>query len=407
MRDRCAAKKILLVHDRFGAFAGAETNLFSTASELKQRGHEVALLHGPDTNQGLDSWRELFTQRFSLNPATAASDVITAIRQFAPDVLYVHNLSHIEALETLLAANIPAVRMIHDHQLYCLRSYKYNYFTREICQRALSPYCLVPCGAFLTRAHTGPLPVKWTSYSQKRRELELNRRFDSVLVATRFMRDQLLLNGFSADQIEIHPPVPRAAAVTQTSSFSDRNLIVYSGQITRGKGVDVLLQALACLTTHFECLIFGDGNYRAHCKRLAHSLGLSSCVQFEGYVAPEIIALHYRDASIAAMSSVWPEPFGAAGLEGMRYGLPVVAFDSGGIKEWLTDGVNGFLVPWMNHLRYAECLERLLTDKNLARRMGERARQTITENFSFARYIDGLENLFARLTARSAPVVLT
>ena len=83
----------------------------------------------------------------------------------------------------------------------------------------------------------------------------------------------------------------------------------------------------------------------------------------------------------------------------MRYGLPVVAFDAGGIKEWLIDGQNGFLVPWMDRARYAARVEQLLLDKVLARQMGERGRQLVSQQYDFQKYIGGLENLFARVIA--------
>jgi glycosyltransferase involved in cell wall biosynthesis len=43
--------------------------------------------------------------------------------------------------------------------------------------------------------------------------------------------------------------------------------------------------------------------------------------------------------------SLWPEPFGLVGLEAARLSVPAVAFDVGGVTEWLKDGVNGFLAP--------------------------------------------------------------
>jgi glycosyltransferase involved in cell wall biosynthesis len=66
--------------------------------------------------------------------------------------------------------------------------------------------------------------------------------------------------------------------------------------------VDVLLRALALVTEPFECLIFGDGNHRAHCERLCSRLGLTSRVHFAGYVPPDEIASHYADCSVATMS---------------------------------------------------------------------------------------------------------
>jgi glycosyltransferase involved in cell wall biosynthesis len=48
---------------------------------------------------------------------------------------------------------------------------------------------------------------------------------------------------------------------------------------------------------------------------------------------------------VVVMPSLWPEPFGLVGLEANRRGVPVVAFATGGIPEWLQDGVNGCLAP--------------------------------------------------------------
>jgi glycosyltransferase involved in cell wall biosynthesis len=83
----------------------------------------------------------------------------------------------------------------------------------------------------------------------------------------------------------------------------------------------------------------------------------------------------------------------------MRYALPVVAFDAGGIKDWLIDGKNGFLVPWMDVDQYAARLEQLLNDKALARRMGESGLRLVSERYDFEGYLDGIENLFARISS--------
>ena len=393
--------KLLFVHERFGALAGAESNILATASELKQRGHTVGILHGRPTGKGEANWEGTFEHRFPLDANGNAARVNEALERFQPDVVYVHKTADLELLEALLGAAPPLVRMVHDHDLYCMRSYKYNYFTRRVCDRGVSPFCVFPCGAFVAREHEGRLPLRWVSYSSKVRELELNRQFDCMIVATHFMKDELLRNGFDSNSIEIHPPVPRAGDPSSSSSFSDRNLIVYAGQIVRGKGVDVLLESLARLTSPFECFVFGDGNHRAYCEQLSRKLGLDKRVHFKGYVPQEELKLYYREASLAVVSSVWPEPFGAVGLEGMSHGLPVVAFDAGGIKEWLINGYNGYRVPWMDRAAFAARVEDLLRDKALARQMGERGRTMVNECYEFSEYIDGLESLFARLTCKS------
>lgn len=394
--------RLLFVHERFGAYGGAEANVLLTATELKRRGHAVAVVHGANTGKDEGAWEDVFTDRYALPPVRSVALLRHALAEFRPDVVFLHKLGDLDVMEALASCGTPVVRMVHDHDLYCLRGYKYNPLNRQICTRAASAYCVFPCGGTIARDRNSSFPVKWVSYSDKQRELAINRRFRRLVVATDFMKDEMLRNGFSADQIEIHAPVPRPTEETFQCSFSDRNRIVYAGQIIRGKGVDILLESLARVRQRFECIILGDGNHRAACEELSAKLGLADRVKFTGFVSQPEIANYYRDASLAVMSSVWPEPFGATGLEAMRCGLPVVAFNAGGIREWLIDGWNGFLVPWMDRARYAASVEELLHDKALARKMGAHGRQWVGERFGFPKYISGLEELFSRVGAGTA-----
>ena len=385
--------RLLFVHERFGALGGAESNACITAAEMQQRGHVLGLLHGPSTGKDEAGWRKVFGTTFSLEggPARRAAAALDA---FNPDLVYVHKMADLAVIEVLVQSGRPLVRMVHDHDIYCMRSYKYSYFTRRICHRAVSPYCVFPCGAFLARDRQGPLPVKWVSYGAKKREVQLNQEFQRMVVVSQYMKEELLRNGFDPERIEIHPPVPRMGDQGLRSSFSDQNLILFAGQIIRGKGVDVLLQALALVRGRFECVILGDGSDRARCERLARKLGLGDRVQFKGFVPQTELKRFYSDCTVVAVSSVWPEPIATIGLEAMRYALPVVAFNSGGIADWLIDGQNGFLVPWMDHRQFAARLEQLLADKALARQMGERGLEMAGERFDFDRYIEALEEMF-------------
>ncbi len=390
---------LLYVHERFGALAGAEANAQITAAELGRRGHALGILHGPGTGKNEAAWQATFPFRAPLGPGDNAVVVRRALAEFRPDAVYVHKLADLSVIQALVESRTPLLRMVHDHDIYCLRSYKYNFFTRRICRRPATFYCLFPCLASVVRNPNGGAPFKWVSYADKLREIALNRRFDRMVVVTEYMREELLRNGFEDRRIEIHAPVPRRGDPTLRSQFSDRNLILYAGQIIRGKGVDVLLEALALLDVKFECVILGDGNHRAHCEALSRQLGLADRVTFKGFVPQEELKRFYRECSVVALSSVWPEPIATIGLEVMRYALPVVAFDAGGIKDWLIDGRNGFLVPWMDRRQFAARLKQCLTDKPLARRLGEAGLKLVSERYDFDQYIRDLEAMFQRVIA--------
>jgi hypothetical protein len=201
--------RLLFVHERMGALGGAETNILVTADELRRRGHDVALAFGEMTGRDDAGWSEIFAERFFLdgNSDAAGQNMQNAIAAFAPDLVFVHKMANTSVLRALLSSGVPTIRMVHDHDLCCMRGYKYNYFNRKICTRAASLYCVFPCGANLARStNGGPFPVRWVSYWAKRREIALNRKFDRLIVATDYMKEELLRNGFAADQIETHAP---------------------------------------------------------------------------------------------------------------------------------------------------------------------------------------------------------
>lgn len=388
--------KLLFVHHNLGEFGGAEGNIRITAGEFKRRGHNVGLMYRQGTGRNEEAWRELFSECFHLPPLGAVQAVEAVLEHFSPDLVYLHNFEDLGVIEALVSSPVPVVRMVHDHSLYCMRSYKYNYFTRKICTRAASPYCVFPCLGSLRRHSSGRFPIAWNSYQERRKAIGLSQRCARLVVYSEYLKQELLRNGFSGEKIEICIPLAPSEAEPPGSSLSERNLLLFAGQIIRGKGVDVLMRALARVKTPFECVLLGDGSHRARCERLCQKLGLADRVRFQGYVLPAELERYYLEASVFVMSSLWPEPFGMAGPEAMRYGIPVVAFDAGGIKEWLQDGKNGFLVPWRDTAAFAARVDKLLGDKGLARELGRRGRESV-RRYEAGRQLDRLEELFEEL----------
>lgn len=388
--------KLLFVHDHLGAWSGAEANLFEVARALRRRGHEAALLHGAPTGRDEAAWQAIFPRRI---PSGGADTVRTALRETRADVVFLHNSPGVDTTGALAEAGIPVARMVHDHQLFCLRGCRYPAWSREACTRAFSAHCFFPCGGFIRRDARGGWTISPGAFFDKRRELDLHRRFARMIVASEYMREELLRNGFARDRIEIHPPIPPAPGESVPGVLRpvSRPRLVFAGQVVRGKGVDVLLEALALVRRPFECVIVGDGSHRPYCEELCHRLGLDRSVRFVGYVRAAEVAAYYRSATAAVFSSVWPEPFGLSGLEALRHGVPVVAFDVGGVREWLEDGVSGLLAPNLDRAAFAERVERLLADPTLARRLGEQGRALAAERFDFDRYIDGIEALLLQL----------
>lgn len=389
--------RILLVHQRLGAFGGAEANIRITAKELVRRGHSVGLLWAEGTGKDEAACEALFSESYQA-PAQR-QQILELIRKLDPDVIYLHSFSNLEAMEAIYDFGAPVVRMVHDHSLYCLRSYKYNPITREPCTRAASGQCIFPCLAPLSRNRSGLLPFKWASFGRLRREMTLARRSHALIAYSEFSKSELTANGFDASRIYIHVPMDCRGEAHPISTLSERNLVLFAGQVIRGKGVDLLLKALSRVRSHFQCIIAGDGNHRRTCERLCHRLGLQEKVQFKGYLPPAELERLYLDASVFAFSSIWPEPFGMAGPEAMRFGLPVVGFDAGAVREWLVHGENGIVASWGNTEAFAAGIDALLKDKQRARHLGMNGRLRVNRLYKDANQVDMLEQLFLRLGA--------
>src|SRR4051812_44620924 len=124
--------RLLFVHERWGALGGAEANILAAATELRQRGHVLGLASGDSTGRDEAHWREVFSERFFLDSKGGADAVERALARFFPDVIFIHKLTDDAVLRALLASGRPVVRMVHDHDLCCMRGYKYHYFTRKI-----------------------------------------------------------------------------------------------------------------------------------------------------------------------------------------------------------------------------------------------------------------------------------
>jgi glycosyltransferase involved in cell wall biosynthesis len=69
------------------------------------------------------------------------------------------------------------------------------------------------------------------------------------------------------------------------------------------------------------------------------------------------------------------------GIEAMAYGKPVIAFDVGGISEWLEDGETGFLIQSRDEATLAEKMNLLLQDRPLAMGLGSKGREAVENRF--------------------------
>ena len=376
--------RILFVNEKCGYFGGIEQNVVDTARGLRARGHFCSLAFQETTGRECDEYRAAFDECLPIHPFAAAVD------RARPDVVYMHK-ADVRSLGAI-PGNVRRVRMIHDHDLCCPRRHKYFAWNGRICRHPAGWRCYADL-AFLGRG-SGAFPLAIVSIGDKLREMAVNRSLARLLVGSAAMRRELLDNGFAAEQVEILPPVVRMPERAM-APIPRENRILYVGQLIRGKGVDLLLRAVAGLRCDFELTIVGSGNARPALEKLCATLRIGPKVRFAGWVNPADLGSYYAAARLVAVPSRWAEPFGMIGLEAMHYGRPVAAFAVGGIPDWLEHGVTGLLAPEMDVPALSSAIETLLGDSALCARLGRQAQESVRTKFTFDGYLDRLEGFLS------------
>jgi len=171
------------------------------------------------------------------------------------------------------------------------------------------------------------------------------------------------------------------------------NYIFCLSRIDTNKGHDLLLNAFAIVQKDIEGidLVIGGGSPNPKprekgvfdmMRSIISKHNMESRVHIIGYVPDEMLVPYYRQSQFFVLPSLF-EPFGMTSQEAMACGKPVIASKFGGIKNVITDGINGFLIDPGNPQEFADAMTKLLKDSNLKENVGHAAYQNIMDNYSW------------------------
>ncbi|MFV2019478.1 glycosyltransferase family 4 protein [Micromonospora sp. LOL_023] len=179
-----------------------------------------------------------------------------------------------------------------------------------------------------------------------------------------------------------HPGVD-GSEVRRRHGLSDRPVVVCVSRLVPRKGQDTLIRVWSQVRRRVPgaaLLVVGGGPYRDQLGRLAQRAGVADDVIFTGAVEWAELPAHYAAGDVYAMpcrtrrGGLDVEGLGIVYLEGSATGRPVVAGDSGGAPDAVRDGETGYVVDGRDPQQLADRLVELLTDRELARRMGAAGR---------------------------------
>ena len=382
---------IVVAHEAIDGAGGVETYLTSVIPALQARGHRVAVLfhHGqrgmPVTPDLLVSVQE-----------QGIEGAFGMLRRWGAQVYFSHNMAPLD-VERRAVAEWPVVKMMHGYFGTCVGGSKSHGFpTVRACDRVFGVGCLalyVPrrCGEL----HPATLV---NGYRWATAQRTLFSRYAAVVVPSAHMGREYSRHGVARDRLNV---LPLFSTLMPEAEESHGDAVLFAGRMTKLKGGDVLIRAIAEVTRQTRrgvpLIMAGAGPQKKPWQRLAESLGIAA--EFPGWVEGAHRTALFRRASLLVVPSLWPEPFGLVGLEAAAFGVPAVAFDVGGVREWLRHEVNGRLVrPSEGAPGLASAIHSLLVDPGRRRRMAHAARE-LAQEMSLDTHIASIEQVLGQAMA--------
>lgn len=383
---------VLLVTPRWARDGGVGAHVVASAALLARNGTRVAVLTARIEADEDISGVTLYRRPELSNPDAPVAQRLGEALSFEPDVIHLHQVDDPEIARALRVA---APVLVSAHGYTACPAGVHYFRPGQECDRPHGLGC-VPNMVLRGCAHTPDLPRTLTArYRYASRGLAALQSADLAVSYSSAVDRHLIDNGI--ERRVVLPYFPTMAPATG-SGHASRRRVVFAGRVVRPKGVSVLIRAARAVDGEF--VVCGDGWQLNAMRKLARRVGVADRVRFTGWLGAEALGEELANASIVAVPSVWPEPFGLVGIEAFAAGRPVVASATGGVADWLQDGVSGLTVRPGDAAALAKALEQLLGDPDRQRAMGRAGRETVADRFSPERHLEALIDAYQ--TARSS-----
>jgi glycosyltransferase involved in cell wall biosynthesis len=384
-------RSVLMVTPRWARDGGVGAHVQASAELMAREGVQVSVLVARiESEQRIDGVT-IYQRRDLFDPEVRAEAKLEEALAPMPDLVHIHQVDDPRIVEV---ARRRAPVVISAHAYTACPSGVYYFRPGHECTRAHGPGCF-PNMLLRGCAHArnpAKLPAKYKSSAGG---LQAVSGSDLAISYSSSVDRHLAANAIEHRRIVPYFPTMGARA---GSGHAGRRRVVFAGRVVAPKGVDVLVRAAREVDGEF--LVCGDGPRLQAMRGLARRLGVEQRVQFTGWLGGSELAQQLANASVVAVPSLWPEPFGLVGIEAFAAGRPAVASATGGVRDWLDDGLSGLCVAPGDASALARALNELLADPQRQQEMGEAGRRTVSTRFSGAQHLTAVLDAYA--AARSS-----
>jgi len=362
--------RIALCSDYFyPKIGGITTHIEGLARALEERGHEVVIITKKakfnDKKHGLNIIRtNSFFKTSRVLDIPQTSDLEKKIKKFKPDVIHGHHaFSPISLLSIAIGKKLGIKTVLTNHSIQFL--YDFDYLWKP------SSYVLFHYREYINNADriiaVSNAAAKFISY------------FTSKKI-------EVIGNGINVD--EFSPKV---------KTFDGKN-VLFVGRFTYRKGIHILLEAFQKVKKEIKnahLTLVGNGYFSPIADLLIKTLNLSKNVSIVGKIKKEKLIKIYQNSHVFVFPPIYGESFGIAILEAMASKTPVVASNSGGIKELIKNKKTGFIVKKGDINKLSEKIVELLSDKNLSKKISTSAFKEV-KKYNWKNIVKKIEHVYRK-----------
>jgi len=158
-----------------------------------------------------------------------------------------------------------------------------------------------------------------------------------------------------------------------TNGGRKQDLLLFVGRLNAQKGIEMLLRALAVTSNKTTLDVVGDGPDEERLKALASELEIDGRVRWIGALPQQQLTEYYRSATALVVPSV-NEGLGLVAVEAQLCETPVIAFDSGGLADVVSNDRTGILVEDISASALAAAIDSLLASPDRGAALGAAGR---------------------------------
>lgn len=308
----------------------------------------------------------------SLRPVRYVQLLRKLIREVAPDVLHAHQVW----IDGIVAA-----------------------------AAGFRPLVVTPWGSDVLLGPRSPLKRPLISWALKRAQLVTcdGQNTARAVVELGVPRDSIELVCFGTN-VEYFTPERSGAEVRSRLDVWSRPVVLSLRHLSPLYDVGTLVSAVPTVLDSCPDAVFviaGNGTQREELIRLAEDLGVRDAVRFVGLIAEAELPTYLTAADVYVSTALSDSGLSASTAEAMACGLPVVVTDTGSNRDWIDDGVNGYIVPVQDSSFLSRKIVDLLRDPARRKAWGKMNRTIIVQRNNYVTEMARMESLYACLTKRA------